>query len=182
MNIEELIRVEDWPAARRAIRTELRSSPRNHWLLTRLGLTYYEQRNYQQALKFSRIALAEAPNCPLVLWDYAGCLEMLGQNQAALAIYRRLVRSAIATIAFGECGEGLAWARGLVADCFYRMAHCHIALRHPKLAINSLESHIDLRGPGCRSIYSLAEVRKELRKLEALPKVKHTRKVGRTRR
>jgi len=165
--IERLIKVEDWRAARRVIKEKLRSSPNDHWLLTRLGLTYYEERRYKQALEYQRLALAEAPNCPLVLWDYAGSLEMLDQAQAALRVYLRLVHRGIQVIAFGDCGEGLAWARGLIADCHYRMAHCYTALRRPKMAIKSFESHIALRGPGFRSIYSLADVREELHKLDA---------------
>jgi tetratricopeptide (TPR) repeat protein len=165
--IERLISVEDWPAARRAVRAELRSSPNDHWLLTRLGLTYYEERRYKQALKYSLRALEEAPNCPLALWDYAGSLEMLDQAEAALKVYLLLVHRGIQRIAFGDCGEGLAWARGLIADCHYRMAHCYTALRRPKMAIKSLKSHIGLRGPGCRSVYSLVEVREELGGLQA---------------
>jgi tetratricopeptide (TPR) repeat protein len=165
--IEKLIRVEDWPAARRAVRAKLKSSPNDHWLLTRLGLTYYEERRYKQALKYELRALAEAPNCPLALWDYAGSLEMLGQTEAALKVYSLLVRRGVQRTAFGDCGEGLAWARGLIADCHYRMAHCYAALQRPKMAIKSLKRHIGLRGPGCRSIYSLARVRKELGNLQA---------------
>lgn len=164
--IERLISVEDWAAARRAVRAKLRSSPKNHWLLTRLGLTYYEERRYKQALKYSLRALAEAPNCPLALWDYAGTLEMLDQTQAALKVYLHLVRRGVRKIAFGDCGEGLAWARGLVADCHYRMAHCYTALQRPEMAIKALKSHIALRGPNCRSIYLFAKVRKELEKAE----------------
>ena len=65
------------------MRAKLKSSPNDHWLLTRLGLTYYEERRYKQALKYELRALAEAPNCPLALWDYAGSLEMLGRTEAA---------------------------------------------------------------------------------------------------
>ena len=160
-----MIEAEDWPAARRAIRAELRSDPTNHWLLTRLGLTYYEEKDYKQALECERRALAEAPDCPLVLWDYAGSLQMLGRGQDALKIYRRLIRRGISEIAFDDCGEGLAWARGLVADCYYRMAGYYRASRRPAMAIKSLTSHLTLRGPGCRSIYPLPMVRKELHKL-----------------
>ena len=163
--IERLISAEDWPAARRAVRAKLRSSPNDHWLLTRLGLTYYEERRYKQALKYSLCALAEVPSCPLALWDYAGSLEMLDQPEAALKVHLLLVGRGIQQIAFGDCGEGLAWARGLIADCHYRMAHCYTALQRPKMAIKSLKSHIGLRGPGCRSIYSLVTVREELGQL-----------------
>ena len=168
--IERLIEAEDWPAARRAIRAELRSDPNNHWLLTRLGLTYYEEKDYRQALECERRALSEAPNCPLVLWDYAGSLEMLGLEQDALKIYRRLIGRGISEIAFDECGEGLAWSRGLVADCHYRMAGCYRTLRRPPMAIKCLTSHLTLRGPGCRSIYPLPMMRKELQKLWAATK------------
>jgi tetratricopeptide (TPR) repeat protein len=64
--IERLLDAEEWSAARRAIRAELRSDPKNHWLLTRLGLTYYEEKDYRHALECERRALAEAPHCPLV--------------------------------------------------------------------------------------------------------------------
>src|SRR5215469_7498410 len=49
--IERLIDAEEWPAARRAIRADLKSDPENHWLLTRLGLTYYEEKDYGRALE-----------------------------------------------------------------------------------------------------------------------------------
>jgi hypothetical protein len=106
------------------------------------------------------------PNCPLALWDYAGALEMLNETDEALRVYQRLIRRGIAAIGHGDCGEGLAWARGLVADCHYRVAHCYESKRRWRSAINSLLRHIALRGPGCRSIYSLATIRKELRQLQ----------------
>jgi tetratricopeptide (TPR) repeat protein len=165
-NIEKLIKAENWPAARRAIRVRLRSAPNDHWLLTRLGLTYYEEKRYEQALKYELRALEKMPNCPLVLWDYAGSLDMLNHTQQALDVYRRLIRRGIPAIAYGNCGEGLAWARGLIADCYYRIAHCYAAQRRRNMAVKSLNNHIALRGPGCRSIYSLANVREELRRLQ----------------
>jgi len=93
---------------------------------------------------------------------------MLDQTEAALKVFSLLVRRGVQQIAFGDCGEGLAWARGLIADCHYRMAHCYAALHRPKMAIKFLNSHIGLRGPGCRSIYSLAKVREELGKYMGL--------------
>jgi tetratricopeptide (TPR) repeat protein len=159
--IEELIKDENWLAARRAIRSKLRSSPHDHWLLTRLGLTYYEQRRYTEALKYALLALNEAPECPLVLWDYAGTLEMMDEPEAALKVYQSLAQRGIQAIAFGNCGEGLARARGLIADCHYRISHCYASLQKPRLAIQALEHHLDLRGPGCRSIYLLKNIAAE---------------------
>lgn len=163
--IESMIKSEDWAGARRLIRAELRRQPDSHWLLTRLGLTYYEQRRYAEALRYSKKALARAPNCPLVLWDYAGTLDQLGRHREALRVYARLVRRGVESLAEGECGEGLRWARGLVADALYRQGLAYAAIGQRRRARAALECHLALRGPGTRSIYPIREVRGELRAL-----------------
>ena len=55
--IEFAIGREDWKQARKLIRMWLRRSPNSHWLLTRMGLTYYEQRQYRRALGYERRAM-----------------------------------------------------------------------------------------------------------------------------
>src|SRR5687767_5421822 len=150
--IESLIAADDWNGARKAINAALRREPDSHWLLSRLALTYYEEFKYKEALALDKQALALAPNCPLVLWGYAGSLEMLGRERDALRIYQRLIKRGAKSIATGECGEGLARARGLVADCWYRMAGCYASLGNRAKELESFDVHLDLRGPGCHSI------------------------------
>ena len=163
--IEALIESDDWKGARRVIRAALRKEPDSHWLLSRLALAYYEEFNYEKALEYESQALSLAPNCPLVLWGYAGSLDMLGREREALKVYQRLVRRGAEAIAYGECGEGLARARGLVADCLYRMAECYECLGQRKKAVEFFEKHLAQRGAGCHSIYPLHKVRKELDEL-----------------
>jgi len=163
--IEELIDAENWKGARQLIRAALRKEPDSHWLLTRLGLTYYEEGNYEKALFYEAQALRLAPRCPLVLWDYAGTLDMLGQNRKAIAIYRKLIKRGVDKIANGECGEGMAWARGLVADCLYRIAKCYEKLGEQKKALSYYVRHLERRGPGSRSIYPIGEVKRVVREL-----------------
>jgi len=163
--IEARISANDWSGARRLIRAALRREPDSHWLLARLGLTYYEERRYVQALQWSERALARAPRCPLVLWEYAGALQQLGRHRDALRVYAGLRRRGVESLAHGECGEGLRWARGLVADALYRQAIGYVALGQRRRARTSLKSHLALRGPGCASIYPLRQVRHELRDL-----------------
>lgn len=88
--IEKRIESENWRGARKLIRAALREEPNNHWLVTRLGLTYHEERKYKKALVYEERALALATHCPLVLWDYAGTLDMLGQTKPAINIYQKL--------------------------------------------------------------------------------------------
>ena len=164
-DIENAIDREEWNVARKLIRAALRVEPDSHWLLTRLALTYYEQRNYKLSLGYSEQALAIQPKCPLALWDHAGTLAMLGRKDEAIQIYRRLVRRGVDAIANGDCGEGLGQARGLIADCWYRIALCQKHSGATAQARISLKRHLDLRGPGCRSIYPIAKVRLELRSI-----------------
>ena len=161
--IEARIKASDWPGARRLIRAALRREPDSHWLLARLGLTYYEEQRYALALRWSEMALARAPRCPLVLWDYGGDLQQLGRHREALRVYARLVRRGANSIAQGPCSEGPRWACGLVADALYRQAISYVALGQGRRARTSLERHLALRGPGCASIYSLRQVRRDLR-------------------
>ena len=116
---------EDWPGARELIRAELRKDPHDHWLLTQLSTTYYEEKKYRHALTIVKKALAEMPTCPLVLWDYACTLDMLGQRRKAMAIYKKLLRTDVPESAYDECWEGKEWAASLRADCKYRIAQCY---------------------------------------------------------
>lgn len=164
--IEDAIDLENWEEARTLIRNELKRYPRNHWLITRLGLTYYEQRQYKRSLHYSEKALSLAPNCPLVLWDYAGCLDMLDRTKEAISVYKRIIKKGINNIAHGECGEGNVRARRLVADCHYRLARCYLDIDQSKEAIREFKHHLSLRGSGCRSIYNIKEIREELQNLK----------------
>jgi predicted Zn-dependent protease len=156
--VEVMIRAGRWRAARKAIRAELKHAPEHHWLLTRLGGTYYEEGRYLTALRYAERARRRAPKCPLVLWDYAGTLQMLGRHRKAVSVYTQLIRRGPRRIANGECGEGLARARGLVADCHLRVSHSLQAIGRRRKALSEFEAHLEMRGPGCRSIYPLGSV------------------------
>jgi tetratricopeptide (TPR) repeat protein len=133
--IESAIERDDWPGARKLIEAELKNQPDDHWLLTRLSLTYYEQFDFQRALELSGRALSIAPECPLVMWDNAGALEMLDRTEEAIAAYQEIINRGIESLSFDECGEGLPRGRGLHADSHYRMAHCYRDLGDTEQAI-----------------------------------------------
>jgi tetratricopeptide (TPR) repeat protein len=140
------------------LRRRLQAEPRHHWLLTRLSSVYYEERRYLLALRYAEKAFTEAPSCPLVLWDYAGALQMLGRHHEALDLYARIVTRGVNAIAVGECGEGKAWARGLVSDSHYRASLSLKAIGNERASLSAFEPCLDLRGPGCRSIYKPSEL------------------------
>jgi len=157
--IDRAMDQEDWEAARRLILEELEKESDDHWLTTRLGTTYYEQRDYAAALKWSEKAVHLAPKCPLVLWDYAGALDMTGREEEAIRIWRRLIEREAVRIAADECGEGLRWAESLVNDSRYRAALSLFDLGRDADALRLLREHLAHRRPGLPSLYPLREVR-----------------------
>jgi tetratricopeptide (TPR) repeat protein len=168
--IEKAIQAEDWLGARRTIEDALQRNPKDHWLLSRLALTYYEKQQYEQALYWEAMALQEAPYCPLAIWGYAGSLEMLGRSSEALALFRWLLSRGEEEIAHGECGEGIRWARSLIADCHYRIARIWEEKRQWKRAVAEYETHLSRRKDGHGSIYRIRDVK--ARYVEVLGRVR----------
>jgi tetratricopeptide (TPR) repeat protein len=157
--IEVAVQAEDWVSARRLIKVEVRRNPKDHWLLSRLALTYYEQRDYAKALYWDAMALQEAPYCPLAIWGYAGSLDMLGRLGESLILYRWLLSWGEEQLAYGDCGEGIRRARSLIADCHYRIARIWEEKRQWKRAVVEYEKHLSRRREGYGSIYRIREVK-----------------------
>lgn len=153
---------ENWNSARKILLKLIKDYPDDHWFLTRLSNTYYEEKNYIKALEYVEKARKIAPRCPLVLWDYAGTSDMLNNNEGAIRIYKGLIRRGVKRIAYGECGEGIRWARSLVNDCRYKLGLIYAKMGDFGLAINFLRAHIANRNRNCYSIYHLRKVKKDL--------------------
>lgn len=159
--IEGLYQKEQWGKARTLILRELKKNPKNHWYLTRLSGTYYEEHKYQKAREVSDKAVKLAPRCPLTLWDRAGILDMLGKHTQALAIWKRLLKRGTKSVAYGPCGEGLVWARSLLNDCRYEIADTCRNLGKPSQARLYIRSYMKHRSLGVKSIYDKRMVRKK---------------------
>ena len=163
--IEKFIDREQWEEARSEILKDLKKQPDDHWLLTRLALTYYEQRRYKKALQVSQKAISLAPRCPLALWDYAGSLDMVHREKEAIEVWKSLLRRGVESVAFDECGEGLRWAESLLNDCRYRIGKSYLDLGNRRAAQKYLNEHLIHRRPGLPSSYALQQVRKEAKDL-----------------
>jgi tetratricopeptide (TPR) repeat protein len=172
--IEQAIAREDWLRARRLIRAVLSREPDSHWLLSRLALTYYEQRQYRRALNYEIKALQIEPYCPMAIWGYAGTLDMLERRKEALEIYRWLISCGEDELAYGQCGEGIQRARSLIADCFYRIARIHERIGLHKRALRFYNEHLSRRNRGTRSIYPLKVVKANMKALQERAKASNS--------
>ncbi|MBR4252698.1 MAG: hypothetical protein IKQ15_10455 [Kiritimatiellae bacterium] len=163
--IEALVEKEDWENARKAILEELETNPDSHYLVTRLALTYYEQRQYETALHYSQESMKLAPRCPLVLWNYAGALEQTGHECEAIRIWKSLLRRGVERIAHGPCGEGIRQAESLLNDCRYRIGKTYYFLGRHALAWHYMHAHLRHRRRGLPSIYSRTDVLWNLKRI-----------------
>ena len=164
--VEKLVKAKKWSKARALIKEELLTDPADHWLWTTLGLTYYQQRQYEKALECSKRAVALAPDCALVLWDYAGCLEMAGRDHEALTIWTLIRQMDLEDIAYGECCEGMDWAMQIDNDVNYRMGRYFQRHGDREKARESFKKYLHNRAHGVGSIYTVKEVEGFLAKLD----------------
>jgi tetratricopeptide (TPR) repeat protein len=164
-DIERLIAGKKWKKARALIQEELISAPADHWLWMHLGLTYYEEKCYEQAAACSKRAVELRPNCPLALWHYAGSLFMNGNEQGALIIWTILLDMDLEEVAYAECGEGMDWALQLVNDVHYRMGRYFQWKGQESLARVSFEKYLHNREHGVSSLYDKDQVMHQLRLL-----------------
>lgn len=163
--LAELEANEDWNRAIELTKNLLKEEPNSHWLLTRLSSSYYESRKYKIALSYVQKVLKIAPHCPLVQWDYAGTLDMLGREKEAIVVWKRLLKRGADRIAYGECGEGIRWAESMLNDCRYKIGLCNADIGNVRAAKRYFKMHLKNRRPRLPSLYPRRKVESEMRKL-----------------
>lgn len=161
--IDSLIMCEMYDEAIVLLRRELRQDKDNHWLLAELSTCYHEKREYEKSLECIERAMGIEPECPLVLWHYAGALSSCERDSAALVIYMSLINRGVKKIAYGKCGEGLEAARSLVNDCRYRVGCIYYDQRNLTEAAKWFSEHLENR-PKADSIYNKRHVKGYLRR------------------
>jgi tetratricopeptide (TPR) repeat protein len=169
--IGRLFRQSKWQEARTLLESERRTRPEDHWVLTQLAVTFYEQRRYAKALRLEMASLKVVPDCPLTLWNLAGTLDAMGRHVEAIAIYTSLLRSR-KTPQEDPCWESLRWADALKADCIYRLGVCYQNLRRKEAAERCFRRYLDLLLTGIDGSYSPDDVLRQVRGL-------HDRNAGR---
>jgi tetratricopeptide (TPR) repeat protein len=156
---------ENWTEARKILFQLLNKEPDSHWLLTSISSTYYEDKKYKMALRYSTKALKIKSRCPLALMDHATALDMLGRETEAIEIWKSLLRRGI-RIAYGECSEGIRYALKILNTCRLRIGISYKDLNKIELAKKYLKLHLKNRKQGIPCNYTKKEVLKRLKSLE----------------
>ncbi len=162
--IWSLFEREEYDRARALLEKELAGDPNNHWLITQLGVTFYERREYNEALIHFRRSHEILSDCPLTLWNLAGALDAIGRHSEAIRIYTSLLESK-ATPDVDPCWESEEWSAGLKADCVYRLGICFQNQRKKKAAEHCFRQYLDLLSIGVNGTYPSQDAVEHLRDL-----------------
>ena len=163
--IELLLDAEKWEEARIFLFKAIKEYPEEYFLYSRISLTYYEEKNYEKALEYSKIAYSMQPNDPIIQWDYAGALSMTNEEELAIKMWQKIIDKSLNELAFNEFGEGIRAAKSLYNDTLYRIGYCYFSLNNFDLAIQFIQKHINNRQRGIPSLYTLSSVKKEMKEI-----------------
>jgi hypothetical protein len=163
-SVNRLFERADWEGARRLLEKERAKKPQDHWVLTQLGVTFYEQRRYEDALQLFLASLKLMPECPLTLWNLAGTLDALGNSGEAVRVYTWLLESKTSP-EDDPCWESAEWADSLRTDCVYRLGVCFQHLGQKHKAEHCFEQYSKLLLRGIKGTYSLEDVARQIQSL-----------------
>ncbi len=162
--INNLFHREQWEEARGILEREREKAPDSHWVLTQLGVTFYEQRLYSEALDLFLASQKIVPDCPLTLWNLAGALDSLGKHASAMRVYTWLLLNKKSPDD-DPCWENKEWADALKADCVYRVGVCFQHMGKKRKAEHCYRQYLDLLSIGIEGLYSIDDVKRQMRDL-----------------
>ena len=168
--IKDLLRREKGLEARQLLERERETDPKNHWLITQLGVTFYEQGEYENALQFFLASLEIVADCPLTLWNLAGTFDALGKYASAMSIYTWLLQTNKSP-EDDPCWESRApRTQALKTDCVYRIGVCFQHLGKKQKAENCYHQYLNILSIGIEASYSIDDVKRQLQGLHSTSK------------
>lgn len=166
--INQLFAANEWDEARELLDAKCAKGPESHWILTQLGVTYYEQRRYREALRLFLKSTAIVPDCPLTSWNLGGVYDALGKHDAAIDIYTGILKRA-QTSDEDPCWESEAWATALKTDCVFALGTAYQHMGDQALAEHCYRQYIDLLLIGIEGSYPIEDARRRIQSLHAAP-------------
>ncbi|MCI0641954.1 MAG: tetratricopeptide repeat protein [Gemmataceae bacterium] len=164
--VNDLFQRSEWERARQLLEKARDKNPASHWVLTQLGVTYYEQRRYEEARQLFAASLELVDDCPLTLWHLAGALDALGKPARAKRILEWLLECNISPEQ-DPCWESKEWSDALKADCVYRLGLCFEKQGAKRKAEQCYRQYLNLLLLGIEGVYSTDEVARRIQRLHS---------------
>lgn len=135
------------------------------WYYSRLSSSYYELRDYKNAVKYAQIAYKMKPTSPLVLWDYAGVLIMVKKENRAIKLLLKLqdIEDDFTIYKFERPQK--KWMQSLKNDANFQIGRAYYIIRENQLAKEYFLKYLSHRKKGLKTLYSKKQVSDYLKKL-----------------
>lgn len=156
----------DYRTAISLLQKEIAQHPDEHWPYAQLAISHYELKEYEAALRYSEKAVSLSPECPLTLDYHASILLANGRAEQALAMWNYLLNKNIYEVAYGECGEGMRFAKSLLNDARFSVGDAYLELKDKEKALFYYKAHLGNRQRGTFSNLKRREVLTEINQLE----------------
>ena len=114
-HILKLEKSKDWKPLQKYIKRKCREFPNDYWLKTKMAEYLYLEKD-KDCLKYAREAYSMAPDDMLVVYNYACALYLNEEYEKATDCLNVIIGKGLDYIAYSEHGEGMRWAKSLMAD------------------------------------------------------------------
>lgn len=112
---------------------KLKKAPNDHALLSRIGRSYYSEKNYKRAYHFERDALLIEPKNAIYICNFACVLDMIGNYEQAIVLFREILNWSILKIQKKTNLDTLG-ALSFKNDCRFRISITYYKTYNDKLA------------------------------------------------
>lgn len=114
-HIFKLEKSKDWEPLKNYLKRKCREFPKEYWLRTKMAEYLYQVKD-KLCLRYAKEAYLMASDDMLVVYNYACALYLNGDYDKAMACLNVIITKGIDYIAYSEHGEGMRWAKSLLAD------------------------------------------------------------------
>lgn len=163
--IDALFSSQQWSELDQLISESLQGTSDDHWLHVRRADAWYAQGKHARAARLYQKVLESMPRCPLGRWGLANTLMARGDADDARKLFASLARQKPEVMGTGECGEGVRWARGLVADANFRLGQLEEQAGAKPAARRRYQAYLRLLQLPALSLESRREANTRLRAL-----------------
>jgi len=166
--IHSLKQQGDWARLEKFLMACVEAYPEEYYFLTELSSVYYVKGNATEALATSQKAMAIEPRDVLVIYHYGMALFLNNQFNEAITQFYRIQCRKLHTIAYGQYGEGMKWAKSIVNDAVYMIGAAYMEKGDYKKAGKWIQRHLFHRRSGIYSDFTKRQVEKRLHTLSML--------------
>ena len=159
----------DWKGMISLLKRYTSKYPQEYYFYQQLAAVYYIESigKYSLACQYAEQAYQMEPNDNLNIYTYACSLYYVDRLEESFDLFSEIASKDISTIAYGEHGEGLLYAKSLKNDSIYMMGPIRQKQQKFEEAKELFTMHLNNRKRGLYSDFTKKQVMNHLSALSS---------------